>query len=327
MSTHLTFEVEEQQGGTRLDVLLTELLSDNDDYTSALQATRSKIRSWITNDLVLVNSQSVTKAGHRVKCGDTVALSIPEVEPLQLEPDDSIALELVYEDEDLLVVNKQAGLVVHPGAGVRGGTLIHGLLAYLGSSFAVGEAIRPGIVHRLDKDTSGLMVVAKNDRTYQALVAQFLPPRRITREYLALVRHAPKAASPGLIEQAIGRSQKDRRRMAVVASGKHAVTHWKEVEHYRYGALLQLKLETGRTHQIRVHLQHVGAEILGDPVYSSKMGNAPGALKSAIAKLGRQALHAHRLSFFHPSQQQLVHFESDIPDDMKVLQQVLRSLR
>lgn len=327
MGTQLTFEVEEQQAGTRLDVLLTELLSDNDEYTSALQPTRSKIRTWIANDLVLVNSELVSKAGHRVRSGDTLALRIPEVEPLRLDPDHNICLEIVYEDEDLLVINKQAGLVVHPGAGIRSGTLIHGLLAYLGSSFAVGEAVRPGIVHRLDKDTSGLMVVAKNDLTYQALVAQFIPPRQITREYLALVRHAPKTPSPGSIDQPIGRSDKDRRRMAVVAGGKNAVTHWKELEHYRYGALLQLRLETGRTHQIRVHLQHVGAEIYGDPVYSSKAGNVPGALKNATAKLGRQALHAYSLSFYHPTQRQLVHFESDIPDDMKVLQQLLRSLR
>ncbi|MCL4141796.1 UNVERIFIED_CONTAM: hypothetical protein GTU68_002075, partial [Idotea baltica] len=256
-----------------------------------------------------INDELAQKPSYKVRLSDAITVVIPEVEPLQLEADSSIELSIVFEDDDILVIDKQAGLAVHPGAGNKTGTLINGILAYLGASFSVGEEFRPGIVHRLDKDTSGLLVVAKNDFSYQGLVAQFLPPRTIHRTYHAVVPKAPNNDTSGTIDRPIGRDVKNRVRMAIVEDGKDAKTDWKLVEDYKFGALLEVTLHSGRTHQIRVHFASESTPILGDVIY----------VNSAMKNLGRQALHASKLSFIHPRSSEVVSFSSDIPADIKQL--------
>ena len=246
--------------------------------------------------------------------------------PLLPEP---IPLDIVYEDEHLLVVNKPAGMVTHPAYGNYTGTLVNALLHHCAGLSAVNDVTRPGIVHRLDKDTSGLMVVAKTDVAHVHLARQFAR-RTIRREYQAIVWGA-LAGSTGIIEANLGRSKSDRKKMAVVAGGKPAVTEYAVLEQFPYLSLVRLRLQTGRTHQIRVHLAHIHHPVFGDPTYNGRhMLYGPGTarqkaeVQAMLAILTRQALHARTIGFRHPATGSEVMFESDLPEDMR---QVLALIR
>lgn len=319
----ISLSIESEFDNERLDVALTSLLKNGEIVLGTISPTRSKVAKWIQSGNVSIDGQVILKPSYKVSSGGIITMPIPEVEPLHLEPDSSIVINVVYEDEDLLVIDKCAGIAVHPGAGLKSGTLVNGILAHVGSGLKAGDHSRPGIVHRLDKDTSGLMVVAKNDVAYQALVLQFVPPRTIHRTYRALVCKAPKGDNRGRIDKPIGRDPRNRKKMAIVEEGRNAITDWHTLEQYSFGALLELELHTGRTHQIRVHLESEFASILGDPIYGSHYGNLSKHLRDSIGKLGRQALHAYGLKFIHPRSRQLLAFTSDMPQDMQDLRECL----
>ena len=327
----VSFKIAEEQVGNRLDFCLAAYLNQLQDSDEALDLglvpTRSKCSSWISEGRVTLDNQTVYKSASKLKFGSIVRVFIPQPAPLKIESDSSVEFQVVFEDNDILVVDKPPGIVVHPGAGVKESTLVHGLLAHLGNDFlGVGANVRPGIVHRLDKDTSGLLVVAKNDLSYQALVKQFLPPRTISREYLALVRSLPKHKNSnthetqGIICAPIGRDPKNRKKMAVLASGgKEAITKWQLEKEFSGAYLLRVRLETGRTHQIRVHLQSQCAPIIGDSVYGEALKQFPAAIRSDIKRFGRQALHAAELGFVHPSSGKMVVFNSPLAKDFSTL--------
>ena len=253
---------------------------------------------------------------------------MPEPEPA--EPGgENIPLNIVFEDDEIIVIDKPAGLVVHPAAGHATGTLVNALIAHCGDSLSgIGGVKRPGIVHRLDKDTTGLMVVAKTDRAHQALAAQFADHGRtgpLQRGYLAFVWGAP-ARPKGTIDAPIDRHPKSRDRMAVRANGRDAITHWQVLERFAgkdgkpVASLIECRLETGRTHQIRVHLAHIGHPLLGDAVYGTgfktKASRLPPAAREALEGLGRQALHAYLLAIEHPKSGQRLEFRSELPADL-----------
>lgn len=271
----------------RLDRWLAEQLPD---------LSRSRLQKLIEQGQVQVNSQICTSKKTMVQQGDRIQVQIPELEPLELQPE-AIPLDILYEDDALLIVNKPAGLVVHPAPGHPQGTLVQALLAHCHLP-GIGGVQRPGIVHRLDKDTSGAIAIAKTDLAHQHLQAQ-IKAKTARREYLGVVHGAPKAES-GVINLPIGRHPVDRKKMAVVpeAKGRPAVTHWQVQERLGNYTLIHFELETGRTHQIRVHCAHIGHPIVGDPVYSS--GTSVGV------NLPGQALHAWRLSLQHPSRKWIV---------------------
>jgi len=272
------------------------------------ELTRSAAQRLIAAGLATLNGVAV-RASQRVTAGDCVVVEVPAPSPGELEPE-AIPLDIVYEDSDVLVINKPAGLVVHPAPGHPTGTLVHAVLA-LDVELDVGNSQRPGIVHRLDKDTSGLMVVAKNDRA-QAALAEQMQGRAMKKEYLALVlgRIIP---SQGIIEAPIGRAPRDRKRMAVVAGGRQARTRFQVLEHLDGYTLLLARLETGRTHQIRVHLSSIGHPVVGDPVYGPRQ---------PFVGLKRQFLHAYRLGLDLPSNGYR-EFVAPLPDDLR---DALRSL-
>lgn len=324
----LEFQVSEEEAGNRIDALLSSYLQAWESAEESLTQvpTRSKVAQWINDGHLSLNEQILSKVSHKVKAGDLLRIRIPPVVPLALEADSSIPIDVVFEDDDLLVLNKMAGLVVHPGAGQPSGTLINGLLAYLGGSQKeVGEVHRPGMVHRLDKDTSGLMVVAKTDSAFQGLVKQFLPPRTIRREYLAVTRLLPKGVGEsGEIELPIGRHPKFRQKMAVLEEGgKPAHTLWQLEQRLACGNVLRLVLKTGRTHQIRVHLQALGAPIVGDAVYGEATNCFPTTKRGAVSRISRQALHACRLEFIHPISREQVSFEAPMAADIAELIEAL----
>lgn len=252
------------------------------------------------------------RAGDRLRAGDRIEVEIPPPRSPGLVPE-PIPLDVAYEDAEVLVINKPAGLTVHPGAGRQTGTLVHAILARCPGLPGIGGEDRPGIVHRLDKDTSGLLVVAKTERALRALQAQ-IQTRRAGREYRALV-HGRVARPQGRIEAPIGRDPRHRTRMAVVASGRHAVTHYRVAEAFEAATLLDVRLETGRTHQIRVHCASIGHPVVGDPVY----GRRPNPWG-----LARQALHAHRLTFAHPVSGAPLSFTAPLPADMAAALRLLR---
>lgn len=338
------FVITEQFSGLRLDkALLTYFESvpgtsrqQNDVYS------RSQVSRWIAEGYVSVNSEIETKPSFYPSLGQVISGSIPEPKTIAIQPDQTIILDIVYEDREILVINKPAGLVVHPGAGQQEKTLVHGLVFYLGDQLQkIGDRLRPGIVHRLDKGTTGLMVMAKNEVAYQGLLKQFVPPRKICRTYLALVGALPTRESledgnlrghfrerqqtSGVINLPIGRHRVHRTKMAVVVQGgRDAQTRWKLQEAFADAFLLELTLDTGRTHQIRVHLQAVGASIIGDALYGYSLKNFPRELSTKIKHFGRQALHAAKLSFIHPVNQKEMHFEARIPADMVELIEMFR---
>lgn len=328
----LTVAASPADGGARLDRLLADKLDG---------LTRSRIQGLIRSGLVTGASGTISDPGQRVKPGETYRVVVPAPEPAAPAPE-AIPLDVVHEDAHLLVIDKPAGLVVHPAAGHASGTLVNALIAHCGASLSgIGGVRRPGIVHRLDKETSGLLVVAKSDAAHAGLSEQFAShgrDGRLERAYLALVWGAPEPRR-GTIEARIGRKPADRTRMSVArgAAGRHAVTHYEVIETFADDAgkpvasLVRVSLETGRTHQIRVHLAHVGHPVLGDPVYgagfkaSARRLNAEA--QAALAALGRQALHAAVLGFTHPVTGRRLRFESPLPDDIAELARALAGKR
>ncbi len=333
----------------RLDVYITRFLPN---------ASRNKVQQGIKAGHVTVSGTIVVKPSHPVQAGDEIMMRLMRPPPLAVEPE-PIPLDIVYEDEVLLVVNKAAGMVVHPAYGNRTGTLVHALLYHVGGgTFSVEDdheseeeedvglstihaapvaagdlSIRPGIVHRLDKDTSGLLVVAKTDAAHTHLAKQFLN-RTIQRRYLALVWGVPSPES-GTIDTWLARDPRDRKRMAVVSEGKgkQAITHFEAVEEFRHTALLRFRLETGRTHQIRVHAQHINHPVLGDATYGGNRlvygptgGSRHAFFKNLFHTMPRQALHAHTLGFRHPASGELLHFVAELPDDMQYVLDRLRTV-
>ncbi len=280
---------------------------------------RERVKALIAEGAVQVNGTPVRNGSAKVAIDTTFSIALPPPEPLEAEPQD-IPLDIVFEDEHLIVINKPAGMVVHPAAGNRDGTLVNALLYHCrGQLSGINGVERPGIVHRIDKDTSGLLVVAKSDTAHEGLARQFAD-HSITRRYLAVCAGHPTPPS-GTIATRMGRSDHDRKKMAVLPDtskrGKHAVTHYIVKERLNHCALIECRLETGRTHQVRVHCASIGHPLLGDPVY----GRTPPSLRSLLARLGfhRQALHAARLGFVHPVTGDAMDFYADLPDDMREL--------
>lgn len=296
---------------------------------------RARFQALIAEGAVTVEGETVTEARHKVKPGESLRVVLPEAAPALPQAED-IALPIVFEDDDLIVIDKPAGLVVHPGAGNETGTLVNALIAHCGDSLSgIGGVKRPGIVHRLDKDTSGLLVVAKNDRAHHGLSEQFAAhgrDGRLERSYLAIVWGVPERRQ-GTISAAIDRSTANRQKMAVSrgANAREAVTHYEVLEVLGtppVASLVRCVLETGRTHQIRVHMAHVGHPLLGDAVYGAGFRTSAKKLsetsKEALNALNRQALHATSLGFEHPRTGRQMRFDSPAPDDFGRL---LASLR
>lgn len=288
---HLTVAPEEET--LRLDVLLSRRVEG---------LTRSAAQRLLEEGKVSLQGRPLKK-NHRLRAGEALELCLPDPVPTDARPQD-IPLDIVYEDADVAVVNKPRGMVVHPAPGNPDGTLVNALLAHCGQSLSgVGGAIRPGIVHRIDKDTSGLLIIAKNDRAHLALSAQ-LKDHTLSRVYEAVAIGSLKE-DRGTVDAPIGRSLRDRKRMAVVPDGRRAVTHYQVLARYPGYTYLRCQLETGRTHQIRVHMAYLGHPLAGDPVYGPK--NDP-------ERLGGQCLHARELTFVHPTTGQTVHLTCPLPD-------------
>lgn len=316
----LTLEI---AGGDRLDRALADALAGAGDLGAGLS--RSRLKSLIEQGCVAVGGQTIVDASHRVKPGRTlsVTIQVPAATAAQPQPQD-IPLNILYEDEDLLVLDKPAGLVVHPAAGNHDGTLVNALLHHCGDRLSgIGGVRRPGIVHRLDKDTSGLMVVAKTDRAHQGLSAQFAD-RTLSRTYIAVIWGMP-AVREGELEANIGRHPHDRKRMAVVEKGgKPAITLYRVLKTLRlHAALVECKLMTGRTHQIRVHMTEMGHPLIGDPLYGkvrpARLKNMRPEAREAALAFPRQALHAVGLEFIHPVTGDHMEFESPLPCDIQHL--------
>ncbi len=326
--------VTEEEAGERLDKFLAAKSAAGSEALS-----RSRIQALIAEGEVRIDGAIVTDAKTKVRTGQTVELVIPE--PVDTTPvGEAIALDFVFEDEHLIVIDKPAGLVVHPAAGYDSGTLVNALIAHCGDSLSgIGGVRRPGIVHRLDKDTSGLLVVAKSDAAHQGLSDLFADHGRtmhLVREYRALV-WAPPGRPNGTVDAPVGRSTRNRERQAIVRGeqGREAITHWEVLERFAnadgdiVAGMLACVLETGRTHQIRLHMEHAGHPVMGDRMYGTGfktkekfLGNE--ALE-ALHALGRQALHAARLGFEHPVTGEELEFESPLPDDMQRLVDALRT--
>ncbi len=304
----------ESQAGLRLDKWLAEALP---------HLSRSRIKALIEDGRVSSDGQTMADPSAKVKPGQCFAVAIPPPEPATPEPQD-IPLDIVYEDADLVVIEKPAGLVVHPAAGNPDNTLVNALLSHCTDSLSgIGGVSRPGIVHRLDKDTSGLLVVAKNDQAHQHLAKQF-EDHSIDRAYHAVVWGVPQPRS-GVIEGNIGRSPNDRKKMAVVnKGGKRALTRYRVLRTFGdVASLVECRLETGRTHQIRVHMTSIGHPLVGDPVYgrprSGRIKGVSAEAREALSEFPRQALHAVLLGFSHPRTGERLKFESDIPNDLGIL--------
>ena len=310
LETHENIVVGENGAGQRLDAFLAGAIPG---------LTRSAVQRLIDEGMVHLDG-AVPKPSVKLRTGDRLTVTIPPPEPAAAQAED-IALEILYEDSHLVVVNKPAGMVVHPGAGNSAGTLVNALLGHCHDLSGIGGELRPGIVHRIDKDTSGILVVAKSDAAHLGLATQF-GEHTVKRIYLALVFGSMKTDG-GKIEGTIGRHPVDRKKMSGTAKhGKRAVTHWRVVGRYPEVCLLRLRLETGRTHQIRVHLSESGHPLLGDPVYggSGRLANLKDVkLRSLVKGLGRQALHAKTLGFIHPVSGEYLEFDSELPPDMQAV--------
>jgi 23S rRNA pseudouridine1911/1915/1917 synthase len=294
----------------RIDVYLTHHVQN---------ATRTKVQRAIAAGQVLVNTKKV-KSSTPVLPGDLIEITLSHPPAPEAKPED-IPLDIVYEDEHLLVVNKPAGMVTHPAYGHYTGTLVNALLFHCGQLADASHPLRAGIVHRLDKETSGLLVVAKTDTAHTFLAKQFAK-RTIEREYWAIVWGTFRSLK-GMIDAPLGRSKKDRKKFAVTRDGKHAATEYEVVEQWNSVALVRLKLHTGRTHQIRVHLSHIGHPVLGDPTYEGRNEKWTGPdrnkvqrAKNLLKLIPRQALHAKTIGFTHPVTKELVRFDSPVPEDM-----------
>jgi 23S rRNA pseudouridine1911/1915/1917 synthase len=303
-----------KQNGARLDRALGELFPE---------FSRSFLAKLIENGSVRVNGAAASKPSQRVETTQQLEIDVPPPASATLEAQE-LPLTILHEDEDLVVIDKPAGLVVHPGAGHADQTLVNALLFTVRDLSGIGGEIRPGIVHRLDKDTSGVMVIAKNDATHRALTSAWNTDR-VRKEYLALVYGTP-AELRGTIDAPIARDPRDRKRMAVVSGGRRAITDYEVVERLRHASLIRCSLRTGRTHQIRVHLKHLGHPIIGDPVYSGPQwkGIPDKRIQKAIAGVGRQMLHAERIRFPHPRTGAVVTFTAPWPDDFRGLVEGVR---
>ncbi len=297
-----------ENSGRRLDLYLAE---------QSLELSRSRVQKLIKGGAVFVDKKPCYDNNYRLQSGEEITVYLPLTEDSSIEPE-KILLDIIYEDSDLLVVNKPRGMVVHPAPGHARGTLVNALLNHCPDLSGIGGIKRPGIIHRLDKDTSGLLIVAKNDFSHRNLSAQ-LKARIIKREYIALVSGyvIPKSAC---IEAPIGRHPVHRKKMAVVDGGREAVTRYRVLKYFDHCSLLRLKLETGRTHQIRVHLAHLGFPVLGDPVYA---GNRKDLIPSEL--IFPQALHAWRISFNHPISEKKLLFSVSLPVDFKAILLWLKS--
>jgi 23S rRNA pseudouridine1911/1915/1917 synthase len=324
-----TIVVAEASAGDRLDRALANALAD---------LSRTRLKALILAGEVTIGGRTVRDPGHRVNAGDTLAVVLPPPEPATPAAE-AIPLKVVFEDDELIVIDKPRGMVVHPAAGRTTGTLVNALIAHCGASLSgIGGVRRPGIVHRLDKDTTGLMVAAKNDRAHAKLAAQFADHGRtgpLRRGYLAFAWGAPDRPR-GTIEAPIDRHPHARDKMAVRAGGREAITHWQVLERYpatdggaakSVASLIACTLETGRTHQIRVHLAHIGHPLIGDSAYGpgfrTKVALLPEAAAAAVEGLGRQALHAYLLTIEHPTTGQVLEFRSELPGDLTYLRTCL----
>lgn len=296
MDNNTKYIVEDKFDGQRLDKFLNEV---NPDFS------RSYLQKLIEKGMVSVDGKAVRRS-HRVKKGNNIILTIPEPEELDLKPLD-MELEIIYEDKYLIVVNKPAGLIVHPAPGNRNRTLVNALLAHTDNLSGIGGVKRPGIVHRLDKDTSGILVVAKKDKSHRELVKQF-KTRKTEKIYRTIVR-GNFNYEKGQIDAPIGRNPRERKKMAVVKkNSKKAVTHFQVMEQFDGYSYLEVELETGRTHQIRVHFSYLGHPVLGDKKYGRK---------NKLSGVKRQLLHAYRLGLFHPETREWMEFVAPIPQDFK----------
>lgn len=285
--------ISEADNGERLDLVAA----------AAAQITRSRAGALIKDGMVRINGAAQTKAGYKLRAGDELSLTLPEAEPSHVEAQD-IPIDVLYQDEDLAVVYKPSGMVVHPAAGNPDGTLVNALLGRLDHLSGVGGEIRPGIVHRIDKDTSGLLLVAKNDFSHLSLSEQ-IKAHSVQRAYMAIVQGGMRKES-GFVEGPIGRHPVDRKKMAIVPGGRDAKTYWRVLESLKGASLLECKLTTGRTHQIRVHMSSIGHPLLGDPLYGPK--------KMPYPVQGGQLLHAFRIGFVHPRTGEEMLFEAP-PED------------
>ncbi|MBI3187834.1 MAG: 23S rRNA pseudouridine(1911/1915/1917) synthase RluD [Gammaproteobacteria bacterium] len=312
MSEILTATVPVEMARQRLDAVLVELFPD---YS------RSRLQQWIKDGRVLING-AVPRAKDKVEGFETIELQVvPEIHDASVQPQD-IALDVVYVDDDIIVINKSVDLVVHPAAGHADGTMQNALLHFDAS---LAEVPRAGIVHRLDKDTTGLLVVARNIKAHKLLVEQ-LQAREFAREYQAVVRGVMTAG--GTIDEPIGRDPRDRKRMAVRFDGKPSVTHYRVIQRFGHHTHVRVQLETGRTHQIRVHLTHIHYPIIGDPVYGGRLQlprAASDLLKTTLRGFKRQALHAAKLGLEHPVTGEYLEWETPLPEDMQQLIRVLAS--
>lgn len=296
--------VDAESAKTRIDKYITDGLAED--------VSRSQVQLWIADGHVLVNDSPV-KANYKVSQGDRIALTIPAPSVVEIVPED-IPLDIAYEDRDVIVVNKPRGMVVHPAPGHVSGTLVNALMHHCKDLSGINGELRPGIVHRIDKDTTGLIMAAKNDKAHASLAAQ-LKEHSVNRRYLALV-HGNISHDQGTIDAPIGRDPQDRKMYTITdRNSKHAVTHFTVVERFGDYSLLELKLETGRTHQIRVHMKYIGHPLVGDPVYGKSKG----------IKLNGQALHAAVLGFVHPASGQYLEFSAPMPEDMEELLTILKS--
>lgn len=301
----VVWQVEEPHSGTRVDKFVTQ----QGDWS------RSLVQSWLAAERVTVDGKKV-RANYRVQPGEEVQLTLPPPEELSIQPE-SIPLDVVYEDADVIVVNKPRGMVVHPAPGHSSGTLVNALLAHCDDLSGINGVLRPGIVHRIDKDTSGLLMVAKNDRAHESLATQ-LTEHSVGRSYVAIV-HGRVAHERGTIDAPIGRNPTQRQEMAVVRkNGKQAVTHFIVQEKFAAFTLVECRLETGRTHQIRVHMAYIGHPLIGDPKYGPKKRPFP---------IEGQALHARTLSFRHPRTGENMQFEVPLPEDMMNILAQLRQTK
>ena len=324
----LVVTVAGDEGSTRLDRVLA---------IRRPELSRSRLKALILQGSVTLGSAPLRDPAYHVTPGDTITIDVPEAVPAEPSGED-IALDIVYEDDDIVVIDKPRGLVVHPAAGHETGTLVNALIAHCGASLSgIGGVRRPGIVHRLDKDTTGLMVVAKNDHAHQSLTAQFADHGRtgaMRRGYMAFAWGVPGRLR-GTIEAPIDRHPHAREKMAVRDGGREAVTHWEIRQTFQrrddkpVATLLACQLETGRTHQIRVHLAHIGHPLMGDAVYGphfkTKASQLGPASRAALAALDRQALHAYLLVLEHPRTGEILHWEAPLPEDLLLLQNALEA--
>ncbi|HUR81180.1 MAG TPA: RluA family pseudouridine synthase [Thermoanaerobaculia bacterium] len=306
--------VTESENGLRLDRALGDLFPS---YS------RNFLANLVTAGRVCIDGTPAKKVSQRVETGQRVVIEVPPAAPAGIASQD-LPLAVIYEDADVVVVDKPAGLVVHPAAGHADSTLVNALLFHVKDLSGVGGEIRPGIVHRLDKDTSGVMVIAKHDEAHRKLTANW-NSERVRKEYVALVYGTP-ASDRGTVEAAIGRDPRDRKRMAVISGGRNAITDYEVAERLRYASLLRCRLRTGRTHQIRVHMKHLGHPIVGDPLYSGPQwrGIPDKKIQKVLSSLERQMLHAAKITFEHPRTGATVSYEAPVPEDFRAVLATLR---